>query len=68
MPTQGTKKENGIKCGKEETKLPLLKDDIAHTGNPGEPMNHSKIKENKYKYQMPGCSQKSRVLLYASSK
>lgn len=41
MPTQCTKKENGIKCGKEETKLPLFKDDIAHTGNPGEPMNHT---------------------------
>lgn len=55
MPSKCTKKKGSIKWVKEETKLPLFTGDITHRGNPGKPMKHSKIKENKYKYQMQGC-------------
>lgn len=49
MPGQCTKKESGMKCVKEVTKLPLFTDNIiACRGNTGQPMNHSKKQENKY--------------------
>lgn len=49
MPGQCTKKESGMKCGKEVTKQPLFADNIiACRGNTGQPMNHNKKQENKY--------------------